>query len=54
VFVRIHRSSIVRRSSVSELRPNENGDYTVLLKSGEQLTLSRRNKSKLDELIGDA
>ncbi|NMP33405.1 response regulator transcription factor [Thalassotalea sp. M1531] len=53
VFVRIHRSTIVRRSSVSELRPNENGDYTVILKSGEQLTLSRRNKAKIDELIGD-
>ncbi|WP_448213961.1 LytR/AlgR family response regulator transcription factor [Colwellia sp. MEBiC06753] len=52
-FVRIHRSTIVRRSSVSELRPNENGDYTVVLKSGEELTLSRRNKSKLDELLSD-
>ena len=38
VFVRIHRSTIVRRSSVTELRPNENGDYSVILKSGEQLT----------------
>ncbi|MFD2166448.1 LytR/AlgR family response regulator transcription factor [Thalassotalea euphylliae] len=54
VFVRIHRSTIVRRSSVSELRSNENGDYTVVLKSGENLTLSRRNKSKLDELLGDS
>lgn len=53
VFVRIHRSSIVRRSSVTELRPNENGDYTVILKSGEQLTLSRRNKNKLEELLGE-
>lgn len=53
LFVRIHRSTIVRRTSVSELRPNENGDYCVILKSGEQLTLSRRNKDKLDELISD-
>ena len=53
VFVRIHRSTIVRRSSVTELRPNENGDYSVILKSGEQLMLSRRNKSKLDTLIGE-
>lgn len=52
VFVRIHRSSIVRRTSVAELRPNENGDYTVVLKCGEKLTLSRRNKCKLDDLIG--
>lgn len=49
-FVRIHRSSIVRRSSISELRPNDKGDYSVILHSGEVLTLSRRNRSKLDEL----
>lgn len=53
IFVRIHRSSIVRRSGVSELRPNENGDYTVVLKTGEELTLSRRNKAKLEELLGE-
>lgn len=50
VFVRIHRSSIVRRSSIVELRPNEKGDYSVVLKSGDVLTLSRRNRAKLDEL----
>ncbi len=51
VFVRIHRSSIVRRSFIVELRPNDKGDYSVILRSGESLTLSRRNRSKLDELI---
>lgn len=52
-FTRIHRSSIIRRSSVCELRPNEHGDYTVVLKSGEQLTLSRRSKGKLEQLLID-
>jgi len=51
IFIRIHRSSIVRRSSICELRSNDNGDYTVILKTGEQLTLSRRNKSKFEELL---
>jgi two-component system LytT family response regulator len=51
LFIRIHRSSIVRRSSVQELRPNDKGDYIVVLKSGDTLTLSRRNKSKLNELL---
>ncbi|MFQ3236294.1 MAG: two-component system LytT family response regulator [Paraglaciecola sp.] len=51
VFTRIHRSTIVRRSSVCELRPNNKGDYMVILKSGEALTLSRGNKSKLGELL---
>lgn len=49
-FVRIHRSSIVRRSCISELRPNDKGDYSVILHNGEVLTLSRRNRAKLDEL----
>lgn len=49
-FVRIHRSSIVRRSCISELRPNDKGDYSVILQNGDVLTLSRRNRSKLDEL----
>lgn len=47
IFIRIHRSSIVRRSSIRELQPNDKGDYSVLLKSGEALTLSRRYKAKL-------
>ncbi|WDE09814.1 LytR/AlgR family response regulator transcription factor [Thalassomonas haliotis] len=51
-FLRIHRSTIIRSSSVSELYPNDNGDYTVIIKTGEQLTLSRRNKNKLEQLIG--
>ncbi len=50
IFVRIHRSSIVRRSCISELRPNDKGDYSVILHNGEVLTLSRRNRAKLEEL----
>ncbi len=50
IFVRIHRSSIVRRSCISELRPNDKGDYSVILKNGTVLTLSRRNRAKLEEL----
>lgn len=53
LFVRIHRSSIVRKSSVKELRANDNGDYTVIVKSGYQLTLSRRNKDKLNQLLSE-
>jgi two-component system LytT family response regulator len=51
IFVRIHRSSIVRQTSICELKPNEKGDYSVLLKSGDTLILSRRNKTKLTELL---
>ncbi|WP_299082424.1 LytTR family DNA-binding domain-containing protein [uncultured Paraglaciecola sp.] len=50
-FIRIHRSSLVRKTSICELKPNDNGDYSVVLKSGDALTLSRRNRSKLAELL---
>lgn len=50
-FRRIHRSTIVRLSAVSELQPNYQGDYTVLLTSGEQLMLSRRYKDKLQDVL---
>ncbi len=51
VFARIHRSTIVRRNSIVELRPNDKGDYSVLLKNGAELTLSRRNKHKLADFF---
>ena len=51
IFVRIHRSTIVRKNSIVELRPNEKGDYSVILKNGTVLTLSRRNKHKLGDLF---
>lgn len=51
VFIRIHRSTIIRRDSVVELRPNDKGDYIIYLKTGEQLTMSRRHKAKLEELL---
>jgi two-component system LytT family response regulator len=50
-FVRIHRSSLVRTTSICELKPNDKGDYSIVLKSGETLTLSRRNKAKLVDLL---
>ena len=50
-FIRIHRSTIVRRDSIVELRPNERGDYSVELRCGKVLTLSRTHKDKLDSLL---
>jgi len=41
VFIRIHRSTIVRIARIRELRPLVNGDHLVVLHSGEQLSLSR-------------
>lgn len=51
LFIRIHRSTIVRKDSVVELRPNERGDYSIVLKCGKVLTLSRTYKDKLNMLL---
>lgn len=51
-FARIHRSTIVNIDSIKELQFDFNGDQTVLLKDGQKLTLSRRYKQKLSEILG--
>jgi two-component system LytT family response regulator len=49
-FVRIHRSVIVQRAAVSELRPLSGGDYLVVLRDGESLRLSRTYRAALESL----
>jgi two-component system LytT family response regulator len=46
-FARIHRSEIVNLDYVAEIQPFFHGDYTVLLKTGEQVRLSRRFQDRL-------
>ncbi len=41
VFVRIHRSAIVRLDRIALLKPQSNGDHEVLLRDGRKLSLSR-------------
>jgi two-component system LytT family response regulator len=50
-FLRIHRSRLVNLDCVKELTPLFNGDYTVVLQSGDELTLSRTYRDRLQELI---
>lgn len=52
IFARIHRSSIVRKSDIVELRPGDKGDADVILKCGTVLTMSRRHRPALAELFG--
>ena len=51
-FVRIHRSTIVRIDRIKELIPDFHGDYTVILKNGTRLTLSRTYRAKLEASLG--
>ncbi len=50
-FVRIHRSSIVRIDSISEVKPYFHGDYIILLKSGKELKLSRRYWESVEKVL---
>ncbi len=51
-FVRIHRSAIVRISSVTELERQSSGDFVVRLSSGRELTLSRNFRRAFEDRIG--
>ncbi len=46
-FLRIHRSTIVNLERVRELQPWFNGDYRVLLRDGQELTLSAGYRASL-------
>jgi two-component system LytT family response regulator len=46
-FARIHRSAIVNVDRVKELHPLFRGDYTVILRDGRELTLSKAYRDRL-------
>ena len=50
-FVRIRRSTIVNAGCVQELKALFNGEYTIVLKNGAELTSSRRYRKNLDVLL---
>lgn len=52
-FLRISRSTIINAAGIKELKPKFHGDYTVILKNGTKLTLSRTYRDRLETLIGD-
>ncbi len=51
-FLRISRSTIVNVDRIKELQPLFHGEYSVLLRNGARLTLSRGYRDKLDQLMG--
>lgn len=52
-FVRIHRSAIVNLEQIVELTPLFNGDQSVKLKGGAELTLSRTYRDKVLPMLGE-
>ena len=51
-FVRIHRSTLVNVERIKELQPMFHGQYTVILRDGTEITMSRRYRHKLEEAVG--
>jgi two-component system, LytTR family, response regulator len=49
-FIRIHRSVLINRLFVEEIRPFLTGDYGLRLKSGKQFTVTRTYKKNLKAL----
>jgi two-component system LytT family response regulator len=52
-FLRIHRSTIVNIERIKELQQQFHGDYLVILKSGQRLTLSRSYRDRIQGLLED-
>ena len=50
-FVRIHRSAAVNVARIRELRTRSHGDFTVVLKSGGELTMSRGYRANLESWL---
>jgi two-component system LytT family response regulator len=53
-FARIHRSTIVNLGRVRELHHILHGDYSVFLRDGTRLTLSRGYRDSFERLIAGA
>jgi two-component system, LytTR family, response regulator len=50
-FVRIHRSRIVNLDYVREIQPLWGGDYSVLMRDGTELTMSRTYRASLQAAL---
>jgi two-component system LytT family response regulator len=48
-FARVNRSAIVQLDQIKEIQPAQHGDYTVVLRDGTKLPLSRSLRGQLDK-----
>lgn len=53
VFLRIHRSTMVRVDAVQSVEPLFNGDRSLTLKDGTKLTLSRSYRDRAKAALGE-
>jgi two-component system LytT family response regulator len=52
-FARVNRSALVHVDQIQELQPAQYGDYTVLLRNGQSLPLSRNLRGRLEKFMSD-
>ncbi len=53
-FVRIHRSVVINTDRIKELRPRGHSDYTVVLRDGRMVPLSRAYRAHLEGWLGQS
>lgn len=51
-FTRIHRSIIINNQCIVEVRKTESSDYLLYMRTGHKLSLSRRKREVLAQIIG--
>jgi two-component system LytT family response regulator len=52
LFLRVHRSTIVRRDRIETLLRSSGGDYAVRLRDGTELSVSRSRREELERHLG--
>jgi two-component system LytT family response regulator len=51
-FVRVHRSAIVQIDRIVELVPETHGDFTLRLRDGSRVSLSRTFRDRVERAVG--
>lgn len=51
IFVRVHRSTIINATCITELKSRQNGDYDATLNNGQSCRLSRHYRSNWQHLL---
>lgn len=50
-FVRVHRSAMINKNTIKELKSRQNGDYDCLLQNGEIVRFSRHYRANWQDLL---
>jgi two-component system LytT family response regulator len=50
-FTRVNRSALVRIDQVKELQPSATGDYSILLRNGTRIPLSRALRGRFEKFL---